>query len=56
LISVGPLRVGVRLPDGVRGRSIRLLASGEKVSAATQNGWSRFELKSVLDHEVVVID
>ena len=56
LIPVGPLRVGVHLPDGVRGRNIRLLVSGEKTPVTTQNGWSRFELKSILDHEVIVLE
>ena len=56
LIPVGPLRVAVRLPDGVAGRRLRLLVSGAQASPATQDGWARFELRSVLDHEVVVIE
>ncbi len=55
LIPVGPLRVKVRLPEGVRGRSIRLLVSGRKISASVDNHWSRFEIQSLLDHEVAVI-
>ncbi len=56
LIPVGPLRIRVRLPAGVSGRNPRLLVSGEKIAVTTQDGWSRLELKSVLDHEVVVLE
>ena len=56
LIPVGPLRVAVRLPAGVRGTGLRLLVSGRTLALSPQGGWSRFELPSVLDHEVAVID
>jgi hypothetical protein len=55
LIPVGPIRVSVRLPEGVRGQHARLLVSGWKTSAAKSAGWFCFEIKSILDHEVVVI-
>ena len=55
LIPVGPWKVQVKLPDGVGGRKVRLLVSGAKSSASVRNGWSRFEVKSVLDHEVILI-
>jgi hypothetical protein len=55
LIPVGPWRVQVKLPAGVAGNKARLLVSGGKASASVRNGWSRFEIKSVLDHEVVLI-
>jgi hypothetical protein len=56
LIPVGPLRVTVRLPDDVRGRNARLLVAGGGAPVATRDGWGRFEVKSVLDHEVVVLE
>jgi hypothetical protein len=56
LIPVGPLRVAVRLPDGVPGRRLRLLVSGGTTSPATADGWATFELRSLLDHEVAVIE
>ena len=56
LIPVGPLRVGVKLPEGVAGGKLRLLVSGRPVPMATQAGWSRFELPSLLDHELAVIE
>jgi len=55
LIPVGPLRVLLKLPEGVRGKSVRLLVSGQKSSAAVAKGWSRFQLNSLLDHEVAVL-
>ncbi|MGA2657736.1 MAG: hypothetical protein ABSH34_09475 [Verrucomicrobiota bacterium] len=55
LIPVGPLRVLLKLPEGVRGKSVHLLVSGQKSSAAVAKGWSRFQLNSLLDHEVAVL-
>jgi hypothetical protein len=55
LIPVGPIKVRVRLPEGVRGKSVRLLVNGGAPSAAVAGGWCAFELKQVLDHEVAVI-
>lgn len=56
LIAVGPLRVSVRLPEGMRGRRLQRLVAGGEVALATEAGWSRFELPSILDHEVLVIE
>jgi hypothetical protein len=56
LIAVGPLKFGVRLPEGVRGRGVKMLVSGKTVSATVANGWARVEIPSVLDHEVLVIE
>ncbi len=55
LISIGPIQIKVKLNRKVRGTSLRLLVSGEKVSAVIRDGWVSFEIKSILDHEVVVI-
>jgi hypothetical protein len=55
LIPVGPLRVRVKLPSGVPGRNLRLLVAGRNGTATVKNGWSEFEIRSILDHEVVVI-
>jgi hypothetical protein len=54
LIPVGPIGVSVKLPEGVHGHA-RLLVSGKKVFGAGTAGWFSFEIKSILDHEVVVI-
>jgi hypothetical protein len=55
LIPVGPFQVQVKLPDNIKGRSLRPLVADQKISSKVANGWCQFEIKSVLDHEVVVI-
>ncbi len=56
LIPVGPIRVRLRLPEGVPARNLRLLVNTDHSPVLTaDNGWVRFELPSILDHEVVVI-
>jgi hypothetical protein len=56
LIPVGPLKIGVRLPADLNGRNLRLLVSGQKPPLVTADGWTRFELSSILDQEVAVIE
>ena len=54
-IPVGPLKVSVKLPGRIRARSLRFLVSGETLEAADDDGWCRFTVRSITDHEVVVI-
>jgi hypothetical protein len=56
LIPVGPLQVSMRLPEEVRGLSLRLLVSGRTAAVTKSGGWCRFELPTLLDHEVAVIE
>jgi len=55
LIPVGPLRISMRIPDGITGNDISLLVSGRKLKAVFDKGWSRFEINALLDHEVAVM-
>ncbi len=55
LIPVGPVTVSVKLPDGVRGRDLRLLVGRAASRMTVQDAWARFEIPSILDHEVAVI-
>lgn len=55
LIAIGPLSVRVRLPAGIRGRHVQLLVSKHPPRTAVRNGWTHFELPTLLDHEVAVI-
>ena len=56
LVPVGPIRIRVKLPGDVRGKTAKLLvAHRTAVPATTKNGWVEVKLDSVLDHEVVVI-
>jgi hypothetical protein len=56
LISIGPLQIRAQLPEDVRGKSVRLLVSQQKPALRVEGGWAVFELKSLLDHEVAVIE
>ena len=53
--AIGPLKVKVKLPKSVAGRNIQSLVSKSKLSAIVAGGFAQFEIKSILDHEVVVI-
>jgi hypothetical protein len=55
LIPIGPLNVKVRLPKDVKGTRARLLVAGVALAPKAAGGFASFEIKSVLDHEVVVI-
>lgn len=55
LIPIGPLQVQVKLPSDVKGRSAQLLVAGRPAAVAVKDGWATVEVKSILDHEVVVI-
>jgi hypothetical protein len=55
LIRVGPLKLQLRVPPEVRGDRVRFLVSGRTATAAVGDGWARFEVPEILDHEVVVI-
>jgi hypothetical protein len=55
LISVGPLRVSVKLQSNVRGKNLKYLVTNQKHSATVKDGWSHFQIDSILDHEVVVL-
>jgi hypothetical protein len=47
--------VRVKLPEDVKGRAVQYLVSGAKATAGTRRGWATFGVKSLADHEVVVI-
>ncbi len=55
LISIGPLKVKVKLPASVSGKNIRALVSKQNIAGNVATGYSQFEIKSILDHEVIVI-
>ena len=55
LIPVGPLRIRVKLSQGVRGGRIQLRVSQHKPAAQVTKGWCCFEIQSIIDHELVVI-
>jgi len=54
-IPVGPLKIGIKLPEDVTGKKLKLLVSELDISAETKDGWLSFTINSVTDHEVVVV-
>jgi hypothetical protein len=56
LIAVGPMQVKLKLPAGIHANNIQCLVSGAKPPLNLRQGWATFELKSIADHEVAVID
>ena len=55
LIPVGPLQIQVKLPANLHKRRAQLLVTRKSVTTGTAGGWSRLEVKTILDHEVIVI-
>ncbi len=56
LVVVGPLQVRVRLPEGIVGRSVRLLVAGAEAGSRVADGWTSFTIPHIADHEVAVIE
>ena len=56
LTPAGPFEVKIQLPPEVRGNRGTCLVTGRKLGVALRGRWVEFELRSVLDHEVVVIE
>lgn len=55
LIPVGPLEVKVRMPQGFKPRSARLLVSGTTAPATIAAGWATLTIPTLTDHEVAVL-
>ena len=53
--SPTPAQVRIKLPEDVRGRGIQFLVSNAKSNLAVKQNWATFEVKSILDHEIAVI-
>jgi len=56
LIPVGPFQVRVHPPQGMQPKTLKMLVSRENKGTIAENGWIQFEIKSILDHEVVVLE
>jgi hypothetical protein len=55
LIAIGPLHVRVKLPTDVAARTAKRLVSAGTAAVTVKQGWAEFEVRSILDHEVIVI-
>ena len=56
LIPGGPLKIRLRLPSGVHGRSVKLLVANTTAAPVVTAGWAGVDIPSVLGHEVLVIE
>ena len=54
-ISIGPLRIRIQLPHGINAKSVHLNVSNQKIAGKISDGWVQFEIKSLEDHELVII-
>jgi hypothetical protein len=55
-VGVGPLRVGVKLPDHARVKTVRMLVAGSSKTPTIDKGWARVAVARLLDHEVLVFE
>ena len=55
LIPVGPLRVRIKLPNGVSGRNAKFLVSTVPAPVTVTRGWAELQVKTILDHEVILL-
>jgi hypothetical protein len=56
LLPVGEQRVRLRMPEGLKAKSVKLLVAGTTPSVRESSGWLELAVPSVLAHEVVAID
>ena len=54
-IPVGPITVKVKLPEDVSGDFPNLMVAGQRIVSNVSNGWSTFNISSILNHELVVL-
>ncbi len=55
-IPVGPVQVKIHLPEGVSGRSARLLVAGGRRPVSVRHGVASLDVTSIKDHEVIVLE
>jgi hypothetical protein len=56
ILPVGPQKVRIQLPDGIKARAVRLLVSGTKAQWRQTGAWVETTTPSIGLHEVVAID
>ena len=55
LTPIGPLRVSVQVPEGMRLSEARCLVADAPVAMAREGRWATFDVASITDHEVVTL-
>jgi hypothetical protein len=56
LIPVGPLQIGVRWNKPAPPKVVRSLVAADETKSSVDAGWLRFNVPSVTDHEVIVVE
>jgi hypothetical protein len=56
LIPVGPLRVAVRAIEGLRVSTVKCLVARRESSLTLEKDWAVFQVASLVDHEVLVLE
>ena len=56
LLPIGTQEVRVRLPDGLKAKSVHLLVANQSVPVRQNGEWLEVTVPSVLAHEVVAVD
>ncbi len=56
IIPIGPTVIRVKLPDGVRGSTVRSLVSKAELSRTIEDGCAVFTIDRISDHEVLIIE
>jgi len=56
LLPIGEQRVRLRMPEGLKAKSVKLLVAGTTPSVREVSGWLELVVPSVLAHEVVAVD
>jgi hypothetical protein len=55
LITTGPFKINIRLPEKIKGKKAQLLVSENNIASSVSNGWIHFIIDSLKDHELVII-
>jgi hypothetical protein len=55
-LPVGPLRIEIRLPEGIHPVKAVGRVNGEVLPLALAGGWARVELPRLVDHELLVLE
>jgi len=56
LIPIGPLTVRLNVPGDVSPRQLKLLVAERTLPISVDDHWTKFEIASILDHEVACIE
>lgn len=54
-IPVGPITVKIKLPNGISGDFPNLMVTGQRIVGNLSNGWSSFQISTILNHELVIL-